>query len=144
MLRPIIPDGGTHKGTSECQDRSCGKSTREGKPYCSKHIEQGWYIRQVIAQLKEAEQELADLEKADHEDPVRIGGFYIRETLLLLRMGSYSIKALSRRLDVSHLAARRLIDMLDALGMAVKKETSGGLTISGIGAPDLAPPPKPR
>ena len=54
-------------------------------------------------------------------------------------MGRYTDKALSRRLDLSHKAAKRLIGMMVSWGFATKKKASrGNVIIKGIGPPELA------
>lgn len=135
-LRPLLPDAGTHKGTRNCESVGCSKSTREGKPFCSKHIEQGAYIRSVIARLAEAAKEEAILESG--RGKVQLDGFYVREALLLLRTKDFTVKSFSRRLDISHKATDTLIRLLVKEGLAKrKKSTRGGDTISGLAPKDL-------
>jgi len=144
VLRSILADGGTHKGTSSCSAKGCTKTTREGKPYCSNHIECGWYIRVILSKLASASEEAAILDNPDGGELPR-DGFYVREGLLLLRMGSYTAKGFSRKLDLSHDAAKRLIEMLAKWGLARMNRTPRkDLTISGLGKPDLAEPRKER
>lgn len=134
-LRAIIPDPGLHKGTRECDVVECGKTTREGKPYCSKHIEQAPYIQEVQARLDRRAAEEAVLEAGAF---VPCDGFFINEAILLLRTRDFTVKSFSRRLDISHKAAERLLVLLIEWGHASRKKTSrGGNTIVGTAPKDL-------
>jgi len=136
VFRFIQPDGGGHKGTSVCRHEGCTKTTREAKPYCSEHIENGWYIQRVLAELERAEEEEAIL--ASGEGRIPRTGFYYRETLLLLRSKDFTGKGLARRLDICHPAALRLIVLLTEDGLARSSMTSrGDMTVSGTGSQDL-------
>jgi hypothetical protein len=139
VFRLIRPDGGQHKGTSSCKHQSCSKTTREAKPYCSDHIESSCYVQKILDELKRRDAEEAILNKERGKLPK--DGFFYRETLLLLRSKDFTVKGLARRLDLSHAAAARLIRLMDRDGLARKNQTSRGeLTISGLGARDLAAP----
>ena len=137
VFRPVLPEGGQHKGTSSCQGADCPKSTREGKPFCSKHITQARYVRKILGELAQREKEVVVLEKRRGRiDP---GGFFYRETLFLLRINDFTAKGLSRSLDLSHHATERLISMMAADKLAKKARTSrGDLTISGMGEKPLS------
>jgi hypothetical protein len=136
MLRILLPESGQHKGSRSCDAASCTKNTREGKPYCSAHIEQAPYIKVVLAELARRHEEEKILNQETGDVPK--DGFFVREGLLLLRTRDFTAKAFSRRLDVSHHAANRLIEMLVRWGHAVQVRTSrGGSTVGRVGGPDL-------
>ena len=142
-IRAILPEGGSHKGTSSCQNRSCKKSTREGKPFCSGHVEDAPYVRAILDILKNSAKEAATLRKG--KGRINKQGYFYRETLLLLRSRDFTAKGLSRRLDLSHKAAERLIWLMAKDKLVKAGETSRGeKTISGLSPRDLAPPPKHR
>jgi len=137
LFRSVIPQGGQHKGTSPCQASGCTRSTREGKPFCSDHIENAPYVRRILGILTDRDEEERVLELK--RGRISQAGFFYRETLLLLRTKDFTAKGLARRLDISHYAAERLIGLIDRDGLACKGETSrGDKTISGLGARDLA------
>jgi hypothetical protein len=123
LFRTVLPTPGTHKGTSSCQAKRCPKSTREGKPFCSTHIEQSPYINHVMGELKKRESEIELLKK---RRTLPKNAHLIRETLLLLRMNPYTAKGLARRLDISHDAADALINQICFRKLAVKKKTPRG------------------
>jgi len=138
-FKPIIPEGGHHKGTSVCQESGCSRTTREGKPFCSDHIESSPYVQEILGVLAERNIEARILEQGvgriDKE------GYFYKETLLLLRSKNYTARGLARRLDLTFKAARRLIILITSDGLARCKETSkGDLYISTLGEKDLAPP----
>ena len=136
-LRPLLPDSGTHKGTRDCEEKGCSKSTREGKPFCSKHIELSPYIQSIQAQLDKRDAEEQVLEKGTRL--IDRNGFFVREAVLLLRTKDFTAKSFSRRLDISHKAAARLVDLLIRWGHAQRvRSTRVGSTISGIAPMDLA------
>jgi hypothetical protein len=135
-LRAIIPDPGLHKGTRECDVVDCKKTTREGKPFCSKHIEQAPYIQEVQGRLDKRAAEEAILEAGNESVPCE--GFFVNEAILLLRTRDFTVKSFSRRLDVTHRAAERLLVLLIEWGHASRKKTSrGGNTIVGTAPKDL-------
>ena len=122
-LRPIIPDGGSHKGTGHCAKTGCPNTTREGKPYCPLHIEEGWYIQDILAELDRRE---AEIERLKNGGTIDRDGHLVREALILLRLSSYTSKNLARRLDVPHEAAERLIHLLVRWKFANKGATERG------------------
>jgi hypothetical protein len=133
-LRAIIPDPGLHKGTRECE--VCGRTTREGKPFCSRHIEHAPYIQEVQARLAERAAEEALLETGSA--PVPCDGFFVNEAILILRTRDFTVKSFSRRLDITHKAAERLIYLLVEWGHCTRRKTSrGGNTIIGTAPKDL-------
>jgi len=137
IVRQVLPDGGQHKGTSPCQAEKCKKSTREGKPFCSVHIEQAPYVADILDILSKRDAEEEILERG--KGRVSEEGFFYKETLLLLRTKDFTAKALSRRLDISHRAAGRLIRLLVADKLATYTTTKhGGLILNGVGPQDLA------
>lgn len=136
MLKILLPDAGQHKGSCTCSHDNCVKSTREGKPYCSNHIEHCTYIQVILAELARRGKEERILDRKRGNVPK--DGFFVREGLLLLRTKEFTIKAFSRRLDISHHAAERLISMLVRWGHARRIRTGrGGTTVSRIGVRDL-------
>jgi hypothetical protein len=139
VFRAVLPDGGQHKGTSNCRYPECPKSTREGKPFCSKHIENAPYIQVILGKLADRKEEELLLDEPDEENPLDLDkSFFVRETLLLLRTKDFTSKGLARRLDITHNAAKLLISLMHNNRLARMRKTSrGDLTISGLGPRDL-------
>ena len=139
VFRAVIPDGGQHKGTSNCRFQGCPKTTREGKPFCSTHIESAPYIKVILSKLADSKVEEKLLDSPDEDRPFNLDtSFFVRETLLLLRTKDFTSKGLARRLDITHNAARLLISLMHNNRLARMRKTSrGDLTISGLGPRDL-------
>lgn len=136
-LSKLLPDSGSHKGTRNCEAQGCEKSTREGKPFCSNHIAQSPYIMLIQSKLDGRAEEEKVLEKGRRL--ISQSGFFVKEALLLLRTKDFTAKSFSRRLDISHKATERLIDLLVRWGQVKRTQTArGGSTISGLAPRDLA------
>ncbi len=136
VFRAVVPDGGQHKGTSNCKAKRCPKSTRDGKPYCSRHIEEAPYVKAILKKLANRAKEEKLLVEAKRS--LAPDSFLIRETILLLRTKDYSAKGLARRLDIPHVASKRLIFLMNKKGLAKRHESSRGeVSISGLGERDL-------
>ncbi|MGE0707640.1 MAG: hypothetical protein AB7N76_08235 [Planctomycetota bacterium] len=111
-------------GTRPCN--VCGQTTREGKPFCSEHVEQHGYVREILTILanKEAEEERVRLEGPQAVDPA---GLTAQELLLHLRLnGSRTIERLSRELQLGPAVVSRYVDALVEHG-----EVSTGRTTRG-------------
>lgn len=136
LFRPVLPDGGQHKGTSECQVPDCEKTTREGKPYCSAHIMHATYVRKIVAQLEQRDKEASTLSKRTGAIPKN--GYYVREAQFLLRNKEFTVKTLARALDLPQKGAERLMNMMARWKLARKTLTeSGDAIISGLASKPL-------
>lgn len=136
MFQMFMPPKTEHKGTCTCTFKGCKKTTREGKPFCSPHVENSPYIKKILAEIKKRDKEERKLNLT--RGNISQDGFFVREALLLLRTRDFTAKAFSRRLDISHHAASRLIAMMVKWGYAKQTRTTrGGSTISGCRGRDL-------
>lgn len=99
-----------------CQHPGCETTTREGKPYCSSHIENCDYIRAVIAEIARRDAESRHLDSGRW---VADNAHLIREALILLEHGSFSAARLGHMLDVSERAADTLIRVMSRRGFVV-------------------------
>lgn len=127
-IKPDPPTGRT--GSSHCRVEECKASTREGKPYCSAHIEHSPYIKRLIREIELRDEEEATLIRGE---PVDTTGHLVREALLALKQGTYTSARLARLIDVDPDAAVTLIKLLDRRGLALAGRTErGSLTIQRI------------
>ena len=53
----------SHGSQPRCDFAGCSNITREGKPFCSSHVEHGDYAKKVIADLEAQENEIGRVEK---------------------------------------------------------------------------------
>ena len=86
--------------TRYCEAEGCGVATREGKPYCSEHVEQHPYVQRVLAQLEKRETEEARVHEvgARAVDP---SGITAQEILQFIRLhGPRTVPRLARELNL--------------------------------------------
>jgi len=105
-----------HVVIDTCQADGCATSTREGKPYCSQHIEHCDYIKKVLAEIARRREESTILDSGRW---VAQNGHLVKEALLYLANGSYTAARLGRVLDISECAAATLVRMMSRNGLAV-------------------------
>jgi len=141
MFQYFLPDPGTHKGTRQCTHEGCPKTTREGKPYCPKHITDAPYIQDVMLEIAKQDREAEILNQQYGSIPR--DGFHARECLFLLRLNSYTDRLLARNLDLSLHAARRLIGMMVRWGYAYSEKGRRGTLIIRGRTPPLFSEPDP-
>lgn len=127
-FKALTQNIGTGKiANPNCSASSCDRTTREGKLYCSDHVEMGNYVKKILRELELRESEARALEVGDLIDTK---GHLIRETILMLKQGSYTEAKLARLMDISHKAASALIKQLHESGLARVGHTDrGALTI---------------
>jgi len=117
---------GSRTSISCCQADDCRANTREGKPYCSDHIELSPYVQRVLREIAQREAEAAVLGDG-YEVPMK--GHLIKETIVLLEQNSYTAARLSRLLDIDHQSAETLIRQMSKQGLAKMGRTERGAII---------------
>ena len=86
--------------TRHCEMEGCGAATREGKPFCSEHVERHPYVQQVLAQLERRETEESRVfeQGARAVDP---SGITAQEILQFIRVhGPRTVPRLARELNL--------------------------------------------
>ncbi|MGE0708576.1 MAG: hypothetical protein AB7N76_22885 [Planctomycetota bacterium] len=118
----MMPVGGRKK-PRHCERDGCSQATREGKPFCSEHVEELPYVREVQARIDARESEHQEVERrgARAVDPY---GPTARDILVTLWInGERSVARLARELNldfrlvkdyVKSLKRARLIDVTPA------------------------------
>ena len=131
LFRAMLPTSPTSRVSNpRCKEKECDRTTREGKPYCSDHVEHSPYVRRVIEELELRDREAASLAKGGTVSP---NGHLVRETLLMLEQGSYTAAKLSRLMDISHNSTETLIREMSRMGLAhLGKTDRGSLIISKL------------
>lgn len=98
MMKWAAPTG--RKKPTHCDHKGCKHATREGKPYCSEHVEQLDYVREVQGRIEAREVELVAVAKRGAK-AVDVHGIVAREVLCSLwTYGERSVARLSRELNV--------------------------------------------
>lgn len=128
IFRTLAQNAGPGKvANPNCASEGCKRTTREGKPYCSDHVEMGTYVKKVLRELELRNSESVLLEDGKNIEP---SGHLVRETLLMLEQGSYTEAKLARLMDISHRAASQLIKQMHQNGLARIGHTDrGALTV---------------
>ena len=136
LFRTMLPTGSTGRTSNpRCASGPCERTTREGKPYCSDHVELSPYVRKVMEELALRDKEALALAK---DEPISRDGHLVRETLLMLEQGSYTSAKLSRLMDIPHDSTESLIRLMGKGGLAKTGKTDrGALIISKIDPPNV-------
>lgn len=99
MMTRWGPPTGRKKPT-HCEADDCVQATREGKPFCSDHVERLTYVQEVQARIEARENELAAVKKRGTR-AVDLEGIIARDVLCSLWInGERSVARLSRELNV--------------------------------------------
>ena len=123
-LRGLLTTNEETISVDTCQFPDCGATTREGKPYCSNHIENCAYIQSVLAEI---ERRNAESKTLDSGRWITTNAHLIREALILLEHGSFSAARLGRMLDVTERAADTLIRMMSRRGLVTITKGDNGI-----------------
>lgn len=110
MTRWGRPTG--RKKPTHCEADDCVQATREGKPFCSDHVERLSYVQEVQARIAARERELAEVTKRGAR-AVDIEGIVARDILLSLWInGQRSVARLSRELNVDFEVLKHYVSRL--------------------------------
>lgn len=136
LFRTMLPAGANGRTSNpRCDAEECERTTREGKPYCSDHVELSPYVRGVMEELALRDEEARALAA---ERPISRDGHLVRETLLMLEQGSYTSAKLSRLMDIPHDSTETLIRVMAREGLAKMSKTDrGALVISKVPRPNV-------
>ena len=117
-----------------CEHGACDKATREGKPYCSKHLEAMPYAAEVIRREQANGEEIAQAKRGRWKE-IDVNGVLAQDALrLILQSGQASVGKISRDVTRDKRAATSYIRALKKAGLVRTKKIRGVLT---------AYPPKP-
>ena len=97
----------TQSHTRKCS--LCEETTREGKEYCTRHVENHAYIKDLMARMREREQQ-------DHEvmmsgsSAVKMDGITVKEILLHLRQtGTKTVEGLAKALQLEKFVVQKYV-----------------------------------
>ena len=128
--KAIAPPPSTHNATTRsCEQPSCFKSTREGKPFCPDHVEQHSYVKNILGILAEREAEEERVRKSGPE-AVDIEGLTATELVLHLSLhGSRTVERLSREFQLESRVMQNYVQALEIQGKVVLGRTTRGSTV---------------
>lgn len=131
-MRIIIPDGASSRtGPNFCEFDGCKETTREGKPYCSNHVELNLYASEVVAHLERRAQE--DGRARRQVRGINTGGVTATELLQnIADHGPRTKERLCRELNIDRAALDGYVEALRVKGLVTV-----GLTKRGSETVDL-------
>lgn len=126
---PSFAEGSYYSCSMFCQVHGCDERTREGKPYCTKHIGQIPYIRGILDRLQSQEIEQKRV-KIEGYRAIDLGGLTIQEILHHLEQhGQITIERLSRHLQLESVLLRHYLTRLQLDGFIKYGSTMRGNTV---------------
>jgi hypothetical protein len=115
-----------HTRTRLCAEEACGKTTREGKPFCLHHVEQHSYVQVILETLAEKDAEHGRVER---EGPTAVDpeGLTAKELLLhLSQHGSRTVERLSREFQLTGSIMCHYVEALSRQGFVSTGRTTRG------------------
>ena len=107
MNQSYFEHSGYTSRNRDCFAPGCMNSTREGKPFCSKHVEMHPYIQEVVALINSRATELSDIAKGRH---VKEDSSLFEEIIVhITNLGPKTIERLARDLMISIPVIKKLI-----------------------------------
>lgn len=129
--------------TRHCSAANCARATREGKPFCSEHVERLPYVQGLLDQLAAREDEEDRVRKRGTRavDP---NGLTAREILLSLWVnGDRTVARLARELNMDFETLKVYVAALKRKGLVTVKPTRRGAGIVTL-VPQVAQIEDPR
>ena len=121
--------------TRTCEARGCYDTTRENKPFCTKHVEEHPYVQRILDILREKEAEhQAVLERGSAA--VDLTGLTAKELILHLSLhGSRTLERLCREFQIGAQVMRGYVEALTQNGYVVQGRTLRGNLLVRISTP---------
>lgn len=120
LLRELFTEKSAPSGTRYCEARGCNQTTREGKPFCSDHVDHHPYVRALIDQLDSNNDEEFEVRRKGARAKINMNGVNATNILLILKNnGPRTVERLARetQLDekvldgyIAAFARQRLVD----------------------------------
>lgn len=76
----------TNSQARECKVEGCSRTTREGKDFCTNHVELHPYVDSLLSRMTQRDEEDADVRRLG-SSRVNLDGITVSEILLCLRQG---------------------------------------------------------
>jgi hypothetical protein len=96
----LNPVGEQRTERTACEEKGCRRSTRNGKPFCSDHVEKLPYATNLVDQLKAQEVEIEEV-RVRGSRVVDVEGLTSQEILSWLRAhGARTVPRLAREIQV--------------------------------------------
>ena len=128
-----------HYGTSRrnnprhCAFDGCFESTREGKPYCSEHVERHDYVQSILATLMMQESEQERAIKRGGKRHIKDDSLTVKEMVNYLRIhGDRTIPRLCRDLQMDESIVKVYGEHLVERGICSMRTTVRGTPVLSI------------
>lgn len=108
--------GRQHNQKRWCDHAGCIQATREGKPYCSDHVDDHSYVREVMDQLAEREAQDEAVSKRGAKAVDLAGSITARE--IMLHLGLHGVRSVEKLCQELAINAKILDGYLKALHKA--------------------------
>lgn len=120
------------RAPSYCQ--KCGEPSREGKLYCSEHVDEIGYVQEVRTRIESREAELAAVAKAGSK-AVDLEGLVVREIVgLLTAHGARSVGRLAREASIDFATMKHYVRRLRVAGwifQTTEVRSAGTICLTG-------------
>lgn len=112
-MKVVIPNGTPSRtGSRSCEAADCVHTTREGKPFCSDHVDHNPYAKQVIAEIDLRE---TDDEKAKKKSKRGVNTDGVTATELLQNVADHGPRTKERLCRELNIEMKVLDGYVDAL-----------------------------
>lgn len=128
-LFSMLREGPKRTSPRHCEAAGCVQATREGKPFCSDHVDLHPYVQEILATLacKEDEEDRAITGRAKSID---VQGVTCREIIMHLKVhGARTEERLVREMNIDSRAMNKYIVALRNAGIVTTGYTKRGSTL---------------
>lgn len=134
-MKVVIPEGVRSRlGGRHCELSGCGLPTREGKPYCSDHVEHNPYAKEVMEKLgqREDDDERAGAKTARRKK-LNTSGVTATELLhAVAERGPRTVERLCRELNIEMDVLNGYVSALSREGRISLGQTSRGSVVVSL------------
>jgi len=124
--------------TRYCDALGCRQATREGKPYCSEHVEEHPYVQQLISLLSERDHEESRVRRQGPR-AVDVSGLTAREILQFVKVhGQRTVQRLARELNIDFKTLEGYVKALKKSGLISTSQTRRGATVIKLNGVETA------
>ena len=124
LIATMRKERGKRRTPSYCQ--KCGGVSREGKLYCSEHVDEIGYVQEVRTRIESREAELAAVARVGIK-AVDLEGFVVREIVgLLTAHGARSVCRLAREVSIDFEVMLHYVRRLKTAGLIFQTRKARG------------------
>lgn len=129
MRLPAILHPGTRKRSNQtryCEHKNCNERTREGKEFCSGHVDQLPYVQKLLDRIEEKDKEVEAVRKKGKK-AVSATSENLKEVKTHLEFnGPRTTKRLQRELQLTSSGLEGFLDYMEEEDQITRSRTSRG------------------